>query len=182
MAALIEVSSSQSFGTVHLELTSGARVGQLDARYSQIVQVLHAEAGLELQAYLTVTKQRNENSHSEEALKNRKRPRRRQNSFTLSLILYGTMDRFDEVGSFFSQCSEYLQLPLQCDRNVPYRNPQSLYGRAENLPMTNQFQAGLPAYDIETLTQSADPSAELETSNIYPESEPPSAIRTLLYR
>ena len=100
----------------------------------------------------------------------------------MSLVLYGTMDAFEDVGEFFSQCSEYLQAPLHCDRNVPYRNPQSLSGREENPPMTFELQLELSTSEIETLTQRADPSSVLETAFLYPESDPPAAVRTPLYR
>lgn len=120
--------------------------------------------------------------------RNRVKQGRRQTSrlrirpFTLSVIWYGPMDKFDDIGEFFLQCSEYLQSPLHCDRNVPYRNPQSLSGRDENPSMTFDLREKLTFSEFETLAQGVDLSANLQTGITFPETEPPAAIRTPLYR
>ena len=102
--------------------------------------------------------------------------------FTLTAILYGTMNEFEDIGNFFSHCSEYLQAPLHCDRNVPYRNPQSLSGRDDNPQMTYDFHSRLSMTEIETLVQAADPSSVLETKSIFPETQAPAAVCTPLYK
>lgn len=183
IAASTAVSFRVSSSMIELETRSGAIVGKLNARYSKMIQVLHAEPSVQLQAFTTPITSNSGTSHPCRTKRGGKQLAESQNNtFALSVILYGTMDKFDDIGDFFSQCSEYLQSPLRCDRNVPYRNPQSLCGREENPPMMNQFQARLSSSEIETLAQTADPSAELETKKVYHESEPPAAVRTPLYR
>lgn len=92
------------------------------------------------------------------------------------------MDMFESVGDFLSRCSEFLQSPLRCDRNVPYRNPQSLAGRDENPIMTYQFREVGPSSTIESVAQDADPSVALENEDSFPETEAPAAVKTSLYR
>lgn len=92
------------------------------------------------------------------------------------------MDMFEIIGNFLSRCSEFLQSPLRCDRNVPYRNPQSLAGRDENPSMTFQLREIRPTSMIETIAQAADPSAALETGDTFPETEAPAAVKSTLYR
>lgn len=91
------------------------------------------------------------------------------------------MDMFESVGDFLSRCSEFLQSPLRCDRNVPYRNPQSLAGRDENPIMTYQFREVGPSSTIESVAQDADPSVALENEDSFPETEAPAAVKTSLY-
>ena len=144
-----------------------------------MIRVLQAESKIDLQAYVTPAKAQGNSAHRQGPKSGQKK---RNKAFAMSLVLYGTMDTFEDVGDFFSQCSEYLQAPLHCDRNVPYRNPQSLSGREENPPMTFELQLELSSSDIETLTQKVDPSSVLETALLCPESDPPAAVRTPLYR
>lgn len=92
------------------------------------------------------------------------------------------MEIFEAIGEFFEQCSEFLQSPLRCDRNVPYRNPQSLSGKDPNAPMTLPLEAELCHSQIETMVQGADPSAALETEDTLRETQAPPPIKTCLYK
>ena len=92
------------------------------------------------------------------------------------------MDIFGAVGNFLSGSSEFLQLPLHCDRDVPYRNPQSLTSRDEYPVTTFQIPEIRSTFATETIAQSADASAILENENIFPETEAPAAVKTSLYR
>ena len=106
---------------------------------------------------------------------------RAQNT-TLSVIIYGQTGISEAVGDFLFRCSQYLQSPLRCDRNVPYRNPQSLSCNENNTSMTYQLQSQLPPTQVETLGQGADPSTALETDDSLPETEAPVEVKTLLYK
>lgn len=48
--------------------------------------------------------------------------------------------------------------------------------------MTFDLQNNFTIEDFETLAQAADPSAALQREDSLPETEPPAAIRSLLYR
>lgn len=156
-------------------------LGSLDPRYSKLLQVLRREQEIDLQAYMVPTLSQNP-SHDRFQQPDRKAARQRNKSASLTVTLYGPMDLFESIGQFLLQCSEYLQAPLRCDRNVPYRNPQSLSGRDEEAPLTFQLEADLSSSQIETIAQGSDPSAALETGCTLPETEAPPAIRTSLYR
>lgn len=142
--------------------------------------MLQDEDDLELQTYVVPTR-------SHEPPKDRaKRPSKelmpsRIRPISLSVVLYGPMEIFEAIGEFFEQCSEYLQPPLHCDRNLFYRNPQSLSGKDSNPPLTFQLQAELCHSQIETMVQCPDPSAALETEDALQETEAPSSIKTSLY-
>ena len=92
------------------------------------------------------------------------------------------MEVFEAIAEFLEQCSEFLQSPLHCDRNLPYRNPQSLSANDHNPPMTFQLEADLCRSQIETIVQGPDPSAALETEDALQETQAPSPIKTSLYR
>ena len=165
---------------LQLKLETEGILGHLDSRYSEILRVLQLQPMIELQAY--VFQARTECKHGR-VKKLRNPPKRtRAADVTLSVIVYGHMDLFEALGDFLLRCSEYLQSPLRCNRNVPYRNPQSLSRKDENPPMTYHLPSQLPPTQVEMLAQNADPSAVLETEDFLPETEAPAVVQTLLYR
>ena len=89
---------------------------------------------------------------------------------------------FEMIGDFLSKCSEYLQPPMRCNRNVRYCNPQSLLGRDEEQKMTFELHSHLSLSKVETMAQSADPSAALETEDSNSEIEASAAVKSSLYR
>lgn len=180
-AASISVFFTTVLKGLQLQTAAGSVLGSLDPRYSKLLQVLLKEQEIELQAYLIPTLSRNP-SHGRSQQQATQAARQRNKSVTLSVILYGSMDLFESIGKFLLQCSEYLQYPLRCDRNVPYRNPQSLSGRDEEAPLTSQLEADLSSSQIETVAQGIEPSAVLETGCTFPEIETPPAIQTRLFR
>ena len=106
----------------------------------------------------------------------------RTKSLSLLVNIYGPLDLYDLVGDYLSRCSEHLQPPSSCDRNVPYRNPQSLSGRDKNPQMTSCFNASALSTEIELMETDSDPSAALETQTTFAEAQVPAAVRTPLYR
>ena len=167
--------------TLQIQTGAGHIVGKLEPRYSKILQVLRNDEDVELQAYVVPT-------HSQEPPKSlvkksyKELMPSRTRPVSLSVILYGPMQLFDAIGEFLERCSEFLQSPLHCDRNLPYRNPQSLSGKDHNPPMTFQLEADLCDSQIETMVQGSDPSSALETEDSLQETQGPSSIRTSLYR
>lgn len=45
----------------------------------------------------------------------------------LKVTLFGPLSLFEEVGSFFEDHDLYLQDPVNCSRDVVYRNPHKLF-------------------------------------------------------
>lgn len=164
-----------------LQIPHGAVVGRINPYYSKLIRVLREGATVQAQAYLIVLPPQR-GGHSRPKPRNKQRKHPAAEHATLSVILYGSMDIFEAVGNFLSGRSEFLQLPLHCDRDVPYRNPQSLTGRNENPITTFQIPEIRSEFATETIAQTADPSAALENENTFPETEAPAAVKTLLYR
>ncbi len=167
--------------TLQVRTSAGNVVGKLEPRYSRILQVLQDEKDVRLQTYIvTPLSQEPSKNPAKKSFNNPRLSRGRP--LSLSVVLYGPMELFEATGEFFEQCSEFLQSPLHCDRNVPYRNPQSLSGKDPNPPMTFQLQAELCLSQIETIVQGPDPSSALETEDKSQETQAPSPIKTPLYK
>lgn len=167
--------------TLHLQTSVGHLLGKLEPRYSKILKVLQDEKEMELQAYVVPTVfQKPPKDQAKKSSKELNLSRVR--SVTLSVVLYGPMEIFEATGTFFEQCSEFLQSPLHCDRNVAYRNPQSLFGKDHRPSMTFQLEAELCLSQIETTVQGPGPSAALEIEDNLRETEAPSPIKTSLYK
>ena len=166
---------------LHLQKPDGTVVGKLNPHYSKLIRVLQDGESIELQAHFVP-------SSSPQAIPRRSRNRGRKaeqlqaTSPTLSIIVYGSMDMFDSIGEFLSQCSEYLQPPSRCDRDVPYCNPQSLEAR-DRIPQTTfQLHGHLALSEVEAVVLGKDPSAVLETEDLNSETEAPAAVKSSLYR
>ena len=156
-------------------------VGELNPHYSKLIKVLQDGESVELQALFIPSLSRHANPvHS--TGRGRRAEKLHARSATLSLILYGSTDMFESIGDFLSQCSEYLQPPLHCDRNVPYHNPQSLTGSEKETQMTFELQGDLSSSQVEAMARMVDPSDALETEDLNPETEAPAAIKSSLYR
>ena len=156
---------------LHLREPCGTVVGRLNPRYSKLIRVLRDGESIELQTNLVPPPSQKPNPrHS------RNRPP------TLSIIIYGAMDMLESIGGFLLQCSEYLQPPISCDRNVPYCNPQNLAGRDEVPKMTFQLQVDVSSSSVEAVVHGADPSATLETEDLNSEMEAPAVVKSTLYR
>jgi hypothetical protein len=54
----------------------------------------------------------------------------------LSVIIYGPLYLFKDIGKFVKDCDMYLQDPRGCDRNIKYRNPHRLSGLDPDAPIT----------------------------------------------
>ena len=166
---------------LQLQKSCGTVIGELNPHYSKLLRVLQYGESIELQT-IVVHSLVPHTSSSQPTNRGRKAGRVKAKFPTLSVVLYGSMDMFESIGDFLSQCSEYLQPPLRCDRNVPYYNPQSLAGRKADPQMTFQLQSDVLLSGVEAIAQSADPSAALETEDLNPEMEAPAAVKSSLYR
>lgn len=156
-------------------------VGELNPHYSKLIRVLQDGESIELQALFVP-------SHSRRAVpvqpvvRGQKAGKLQPRLATLSLILYGSMEIFESIGDFLFQCSEYLQPPLHCDRDVPYHNPQSLTRSEKETQMTFELRRDLSSSQVETMARTVDPSDALETEDLNPETEAPAAVKSSLYR
>ena len=151
--------------------------GTLNNHYAKLFQVLSKDPRIELQPYLEYHDSRQSRSMSKG-----KRGQHPQQTATLSCNIYGSMDVYDDLGDFLIRCSSFLQPPVNCDRDVEYRNPQSLSGMDPDPPRTRHPSLESQSFCAEAVDQASDPSSLLETDDVISEREQPSIITTTLYR
>jgi len=103
---------------------------------------------------------------------------------SLSVIIYGPMTVYDEIGEFLQDVGMYLQDPQDCDRKVRYRNPHRLSGLDEDAPMTSELRKLQPQEkSAEELLQSPiDVFSDFETLTLLSETISPDCLATELYR
>lgn len=166
---------------LQLQKSCGTVIGELNPHYSKLIRVLQDGESVEMQALFVPSSSRNAIQVQLRA-RGQKAEKLRAKSATLSLILYGSMEMFESIGDFLSQCSEYLQPPLHCDRNVPYHNPQSLTRSEKETQMTFELQKDLSSSQVAAMARIVDPSDVLETEDVNPETEAPAAVKSSLYR
>lgn len=99
----------------------------------------------------------------------------------LCMITYGPFQLFDAVSKFVSQCELYLQDPLHCNRDVPYRNPHLISGLDDEPSMTFSFDGPRVPVQVEEMGSRPDLSTLLRSEDPLPETEAPPALCTTLY-
>ena len=173
----VAVSLLHSPQVEYLEPNAAPVAGRLDPHYSKLFSVLNEETCVDLQAMLVY----NYSQLLVDKSSKSRGKRTAQAKATLSVNIYGPMQIYDKIGDFLSRCGDFLQPPSRCDRNVYYRNPQSLSGRKGRPPKTLELSRGLMSH-IETLSEATDPSSVLETQKDYQETKCPAIVQTNLYR
>lgn len=101
---------------------------------------------------------------------------------SLSIILYGPADMAEDVGSWLDKCHSYLQMPENCDRNVPYSNPHCLSFSDENKAMTFELASRRLCVDSAELCDSTNILAEIENDEPLAEAPQPFLIATTLHK
>ncbi|KAM5354529.1 hypothetical protein ACJ41O_001176 [Fusarium nematophilum] len=150
--------------------------GKLSPEFTYITVALLDEQDLELEATLSVP----ENS-------SKPAPKSYLNHFSircsLSITIYGPMELFDDVGSFFQDHDIHLQHPVNCSKNVPYCNPHWLTSDDSDFRFTSELASGIvqPSVveDVSALPELLD---VLNSSQDLVETEQPKSIRTQLAR
>ena len=88
----------------------------------------------------------------------------------------------EAVGCWLDKCHLYLQMPENCDRNVPYCNPHCLSFSDKNQIMTFELSARDPETDTARLSRSADFLAELNIEECLEEAPQPAIIASPLLK
>jgi SWI/SNF-related matrix-associated actin-dependent regulator of chromatin subfamily A3 len=100
----------------------------------------------------------------------------------LSVILYGPLRIFEEVGEFLDECQIYLQDPKGCNRNVRYRNPHRLSGLSPDASWTIEQEIEESLVRCETLCRPVDYLAEVDSKQDLPETIAPYFLTTPLFK
>jgi hypothetical protein len=146
-------------------------IGTLEENGLDILRGLSEEQSIGLQLLCTIELNR-------KALVSK--PKLSSLSAYLSIIIYGPLDLFEDVGKFVEECDTYLQDPHGCDRNVKYRNPHRLSGLDPDVPMTLDLVQ--LTINHEKAPSPVDLLAGFESDEFLPVTEAPSALRTALYK
>ncbi|KAL9612220.1 MAG: hypothetical protein Q9167_003169 [Letrouitia subvulpina] len=152
-----------------LYTVSGVKLGNIDSQWSALYRALD-QKDVELQL-LVVPSVKSTNPG--------RKPKAPAANATLAIVLYSTQEMSESIEKLLSRCRLYLQLPTNCDRNVPYLNPQSLSTTETPIRITGNLHPR--GHDIEILEDGSDPSSVLENQKKYPECHPPPNIKSDLY-
>lgn len=165
---------------VLLDPATGRQAASLQAREFKILQQMVVKGDLKLQLSLVRALQAEHCKY--EAAREPHRKYTAQTSVQLFVVLYGSPQKYDDVGDFLQDCGIYLQDPIYCDRNVRYLNPHRLADPIGDNTMTFDIKREeLPA-EIEELTPPVDLYAQLDSDDFVSEAEQPADIFTPLHR
>lgn len=153
---------------------------QLQERTFHMLNVLSDHAMVNFQ-FLA---QANTGEEKQASIQSKKRiaPVQNQQDLSLSIILYGPADMAEAVGSWLDKCHIYLQMPENCDRNVPYSNPHCLSFSDEDKAMTFELVSRRLCVDSAETCDSTDILAELEIDEPLAEAPQPFFIATTLHK
>jgi SWI/SNF-related matrix-associated actin-dependent regulator of chromatin subfamily A3 len=153
-----------------LEVAGGLHAGYLDSQSAEVIKVLSEDSTIETQILISppaipLSGKRSQGSS--------RRP------CPVSVIIYGPVEMFDDIGVFFQECGLYLQDPIACDRNVPYCNPHRLSVPDDQIQLTFDLMQSRSDSSMRQLHKS-DSLDGLIIPRELPELETPHLLRTQL--
>ena len=152
-----------------------ALLGTVDEYCGKVLRLLDEDEDIELQLSFSVTQQCAK-------LSRRSQSKKTVDIVCLSVIIYGSLELFDDIGDFFQEKNIYLQDPKFCDRNVEYRNPHRLSGLDSYVPMTLELTAETISRTIQIAPEPADILLDFESGAELAETESPRFLRNPLQR
>jgi len=111
--------------------------------------------------------------------------RHRGPSLQLFAIRYGSDSLFEAVGLFVAKCNIYLQHPIHCDWNVPYRNPYCLSPEDDRVVCTFDLndKSSLGSESVSgPFTNPIDFFADAGERETLADTDTPPILRTKLYK
>jgi hypothetical protein len=151
--------------------------GHIMSEYGQIMQGLLDETSVELRVSCVVDSHRALDSH--------KVPRDLSTvPCTLEVTLYGPLDLFDELGSWFEDYQIFLQDPRECHRDVRYCNPHRLSSESFSsaLLLSEAIAQGSRDLQLETVSKQPDLLDDLNSHDDLEEASQPAVIKRELRR
>jgi hypothetical protein len=153
--------------------------GSISAQHNQLLQAILDEPSVRLQVTCTLNEQSAGAQKSSKILP-------QTIPCSLSITLYGPINLFEELGTFFQDYDIYLQDPSGCDLDVRYYNPHRLSAvDLASCPMTSTLDSArnlLEAFDLQAVPRQSDLLAILDAHEDLPEASQPYAIQTPLER
>ncbi len=159
---------------------SGLSYIQLQDRTLNILKVLSDRAKVNFQFLLQG------NAHGEElapiTIKRKGEHAQHHKEVRLSVTLYGPRDTAGDVGVWLGKCNLYLQMPENCDRNVPYCNPHCLSFNDDDQLTTFELFAESADSVTAGKFESTQFLAGLDNEECLEEAPQPSNIETTLHK
>ncbi|KAH6974576.1 SNF2 family N-terminal domain-containing protein, partial [Ilyonectria sp. MPI-CAGE-AT-0026] len=153
--------------------------GKLSSELTYITIALRGDDALELEVNCSMP----DNSDSSAPKGQLRRRPGLSTQCSLDIIIYGPMELFDDIGSFFEEYDIYLQDPVNCKRNVRYCNPQRLSVDPSAVKFTSELGSqvahAVVINDLETRPEFLD---ILCSQQDLAETAQPGPIRTVLRR
>lgn len=102
----------------------------------------------------------------------------------LQITLYGPLDLFEELGTWFEDYQVFLQDPQQCHRDVRYCNPHRLSSddATSSTYLSDIVSKSSKSLHLEIVSQQPDLLDELSSHDNLEETPQPSAIKRELRR
>ncbi|CAI6332927.1 unnamed protein product [Periconia digitata] len=147
--------------------------GELDRRHVTALSVLSKERGIVLETFLSVK------ASAPDVSKNLKR--KRVGHASLSVVIYGPMRLYEDVGRFCQACDYFLQDPINASRNVLYRNSHRISGMDQIAPKTFELRPSSVVKNIETQPEMEtfdDFLSQLNAKSNVPEADDPPCLKT----
>ena len=94
----------------------------MDPEFTYLTGALLGESALELEASSSVLDTPSKSIAKDKSQRSIVSTR----NCSLSIIIYGPIELFEDIGSFFQDYDIFLQDPVGCERNVQYCNPHRL--------------------------------------------------------
>ena len=110
-----------------LNVTSGLSAGCLDPQSAEVMKVLSEDSTIKTQILI---------SPPTVPLSGKRSQGSSRGSYSISVIIYGPIEIYDDIGIFFQDCGLYLQDPIGCDQNVLYCNPHRLSSPEDEAQLT----------------------------------------------
>lgn len=151
--------------------------GVLDDRSAALLNNLSNEKGINFQIYAKIS-----NRRATTRKKSQRKPEASKLQYAINVIIYGPEEICDPTGEYLEKCGIYLQDPIQCDRDVVYRNPHILSHLAD-ITLTSSLPtwASLSQNQVEQFSLTDDLFSQLSADDHLPLTEAPESVATLLY-
>lgn len=147
-----------------------SRLGQVQCTRSvTILDRLRSEEAISLELYCRARPP---------ILQPRRKQIKAQPSYELLVNVFGRPSMFEPIGTFCERVDIYLQDPVYCNRDVPYRNPHVL-AEEDGIITTGSLSL---TQEVENFTSPGDIFDQLLTTDTLPEARTPQVIRTTLHR
>ncbi|KAI0897016.1 P-loop containing nucleoside triphosphate hydrolase protein [Annulohypoxylon nitens] len=149
--------------------------GRIQSIYGQMIQGLLDESSLDLHVICVLNMQPTKNKPSHNSKLSR---------CMLEITVYGPLDLYDEIGSWFQEYEIYLQDPRTCHLDVKYYNPHRLSSDdLKSCPLVSELiNLTSSLIPLKQITEQTDMLDVLCHSTDLEETLQPAAIRATLKR